>query len=68
MKNCAIVYYIALPFYLPKNIKHSENKIVKPILEGTCNMLSSINRTEIVIRIILAFISKAYYSDYIDYY
>lgn len=66
MKSCTVVHHVASPFRLPEKIKDGENEIIKPALEGTRNVLESVNRTETVTRVVLTSSSGACYGDYID--
>ena len=51
MKNCSIVFHTASPFFLySKNPKHT---LLKPAVEGTQNVLSAVENTPSVRRIIL---------------
>jgi nucleoside-diphosphate-sugar epimerase len=53
MKGCEVVYHVASPFLLPDQIKDGFKDCVEPALEGTRNVLESVNKTESVQRVVL---------------
>lgn len=53
MKNCSVVYHIASPFLVPQQIKDGLKDCVEPALQGTKNVLQSVNETESVKRVVL---------------
>jgi dihydroflavonol-4-reductase len=53
MQGCGIVYHVASPFLVPQQIKNGLKDCVEPALEGTSNVLDSVNKTEAVKRVVL---------------
>ncbi|KAL3421154.1 NAD dependent epimerase/dehydratase [Phlyctema vagabunda] len=66
MKGCSVVHHVASPFLLPEKIKDGESQLVKPALEGTRNVLASVNITESVSRVVMTSTIGAIFGDYID--
>lgn len=58
MKGCDIVYHIASPFLVPAQIKDGLKDCVEPALNGTRNVLISVNETSSVTRVVLTSSSK----------
>jgi nucleoside-diphosphate-sugar epimerase len=58
MQGCDTVYHIASPFLVPQQIKDGMKDCVEPALNGTRNVLVSVNDTESVRRVILTSSSK----------
>lgn len=54
MKGCSVVHHIACPFVLPQKVKDGERQCIKPALEGTRNVLATVNETHSVRRVVLA--------------
>ncbi len=65
MDGCGIVFHVASPFLLGK-IKNPEKTVVQPALEGTRNVLNTVNCTESVKRVVLTSSVVAIYGDAID--
>lgn len=53
MQGCDTVYHIASPFLLPSQIKDGMKECVEPAIQGTRNVLTSVNDTESVKRVVL---------------
>lgn len=68
MKGCTIVHHVASPFLLPEKIKDGQSQLVTPALEGTRNVLNSVNKTESVTRVVMTSTIGAIFGDYIDVY
>ncbi|MCU6498019.1 NAD-dependent epimerase/dehydratase family protein [Rugamonas sp. A1-17] len=66
MRGCSIVYHVASPFMLPEKIKDGEREMLQPALEGTQNVLASVDRTTTVRRLVLTSTVGAIFGDYID--
>ncbi|BCH61348.1 dihydroflavonol-4-reductase [Agrobacterium vitis] len=66
MAGCAIVFHVASPFKLPEKIKDGQREMVEPALQGTRNVLGSVNRTESVRRVVMTSTIGAIFGDYID--
>jgi dihydroflavonol-4-reductase len=65
MQGCELVIHTASPFLLGR-IKDAERQLVRPALEGTRNVLSSVNATESVKRVVLTSSVVAVHGDNID--
>jgi dihydroflavonol-4-reductase len=64
MKGCELVFHTASPFV---NVtKNPEKDLIKPALDGTKNVLESVNKTDTVKRVVLTSSTAAIYSDNID--
>ncbi|KAH7109544.1 hypothetical protein EDB81DRAFT_873145 [Dactylonectria macrodidyma] len=63
MSGCQVVYHIASPFLTPSQIKDGFKDCVEPALEGTRNVLESVNKTESVTRVVLTSSISAMYGD-----
>ncbi|HWU65337.1 MAG TPA: NAD-dependent epimerase/dehydratase family protein [Ensifer sp.] len=68
MADCSIVFHVASPFKLPEKIKDGQSEMVEPALQGTRNVLSSVNRTQSVRRVVMTSTIGAIFGDYIDVY
>ncbi|CAI6092961.1 unnamed protein product [Clonostachys chloroleuca] len=53
MQGCDVVIHIASPCLMPEHIKDPQRQLVTPALEGTRNVLESVNKTPCVRRVIL---------------
>lgn len=53
MKDCEVVYHIASPFLVPQQIKDGMKDCIEPALQGTKNVLQSVNETATVKRVVL---------------
>lgn len=58
MEGCEVVYHVASPFLVPQQIKDGLKDCVEPALQGTKNVLLSVNKTESVRRVVLTSSSK----------
>jgi len=65
MQGCELVIHTASPFLLGR-IRDADRQLVKPALEGTRNVLSSVNATESVKRVVLTSSTVAICGDNID--
>jgi nucleoside-diphosphate-sugar epimerase len=65
MKGCELVIHTASPF-LVQHIKDPENQLIKPALEGTRNVLATVNNTASVKRVVLTSSVVAIFGDAID--
>ena len=65
MRGCELVFHTASPFLLGK-IKDPEATLVRPALQGTRNVLASVNTTESVKRVVLTSSVAAVYGDNAD--
>ncbi|MBB3613017.1 NAD-dependent epimerase/dehydratase family protein [Rhizobium sp. BK602] len=66
MAGCSIVFHVASPFKLPEKIKDGQREMVEPALQGTRNVLDSVNRVESVRRVVMTSTIGAIFGDYID--
>jgi dihydroflavonol-4-reductase len=64
MQNCEIVFHTASPFSL--NVKNVQTQLIEPALNGTKNVLESVNRTQSVQRVVLTSSVAAMYGDNAD--
>ncbi|OBJ50935.1 diaminohydroxyphosphoribosylaminopyrimidine deaminase [Mycobacterium sp. 1423905.2] len=62
MNGCELVMHTASPFLI-SGFKDAEEALVRPALEGTRNVLDSVNRTESVKRVVLTSSVVAIYGD-----
>jgi dihydroflavonol-4-reductase len=53
MKGCEVVYHVASPFMTPQQIKDGMKQIVEPAINGTKNVLNSVNEVDSVRRVVL---------------
>lgn len=58
MEGCDVVYHVASPFLVPQQIKDGMKDCVEPALQGTKNVLQSVNETPSVKRVVLTSSSK----------
>ncbi len=65
MQHCSHVIHVASPYFLEKP-KDPERQLVQPALEGTRNVLASVNRTSSVQRVVLTSSVVALYQDACD--
>ncbi|KAK7027237.1 hypothetical protein VNI00_015326 [Paramarasmius palmivorus] len=71
MKGCEVVHHVASPFLMAEKIKDGQRQCIEPALEGTRNVLQSVNETESVRRVVMTSTAEqvgAIFSDYIDVY
>ncbi|KAH7160397.1 NAD dependent epimerase/dehydratase [Dactylonectria estremocensis] len=66
MQGCSVVHHIASPFLMAEKIKDGQKEMVEPALQGTQNVLNSVNSTESVKRVVLTSTIGAIFGDYID--
>ncbi|KAL4885739.1 hypothetical protein BJY04DRAFT_213941 [Aspergillus karnatakaensis] len=66
MQGCDVVYHIASPFLVPQQIKNGLKECVEPALEGTRNVLGSVNDCPSVRRVVLTSSIAAMYGDCIE--
>lgn len=65
MQGCEAVIHMASPFVISK-VKDAEKELIQPALEGTRNVLESVNETESVKKVVLTSSVGAIYCDAID--
>ena len=66
MAGCRVVFHVASPFLLPEQIKDPRRDVLDPALQGTRNVLGSIERTPEVERLVLTSTVGAIFGDYAD--
>jgi nucleoside-diphosphate-sugar epimerase len=66
MAGCRSVFHVASPFLLPEQIDDPRRDVLDPALEGTRNVLGSIDRTPEVERLVLTSTVGAIFGDYVD--
>lgn len=65
MRGCGLVIHTASPFII-SGIKNAQKELIEPALEGTRNVLDSVNQTESVERVVLTSSVVAVYGDAVD--
>ncbi|MGY2875888.1 nucleoside-diphosphate-sugar epimerase [Marmoricola sp. URHA0025 HA25] len=66
MAGCRYVFHVASPFLLPEQIRDGRRDLLEPALEGTRNVVSAIDRTPGVERLVLTSTVGAIFGDYVD--
>jgi nucleoside-diphosphate-sugar epimerase len=66
LAGCRFVFHVASPFLLPEQIRDGRRDVLEPALEGTRNVLASIDRTPEVERLVLTSTVGAIFGDYAD--
>lgn len=66
MSGCRVVFHVASPFLMPEKIKDGRRDMVEPALEGTRNVLASVERTPAVDRLVFTSTVGAVFGDYAD--
>lgn len=66
MAGCRVVFHVASPFLLPEQIEDGQRDVLDPALEGTRNVIASIERTPSVERLVLTSTVGAIFGDYVD--
>ena len=66
MRDCTVVHHVASPFLLPEKIKDGRREMLEPALLGTRNVLSSVEKTPSVTRVVMTSTVGAIFGDYID--
>lgn len=66
MAGCRYVFHVASPFLLPEQIRDGRQDVVDPALEGTRNVVGSVDRTPSVERLVLTSTVGAIFGDYVD--
>jgi len=64
-QGCSVVIHTASP-YFPGHSKDPQRQLIQPALEGTRNVLASVNRTATVSRVVLTSSVVALYNDACD--
>lgn len=65
MQDCEVVIHMASPFVI-SGIKDAEKELINPALQGTRNVLDTVNATETVKKVVLTSSVAAIYGDSID--
>ncbi|RMV79599.1 Cinnamyl-alcohol dehydrogenase-like protein [Pseudomonas caricapapayae] len=66
MRDCTTVHHVASPFLLPEKIKDGRREMLEPALRGTRNVLSSVDKTPSVSRVVMTSTVGAIFGDYSD--
>ena len=66
MQDCGAVFHVASPFMLPEKIKDGRTQMLVPALQGTQNVLASVDRTASVQRVVFTSTVGAIFGDYAD--
>lgn len=61
MQGCVVVYHVASPYKMAEKIKDGQKEMVEPALEGTRNVLKTVEETPSVSRVIVTSSSKIYF-------
>jgi nucleoside-diphosphate-sugar epimerase len=64
--GCAVVFHVAAPFRMPEKISDGRAEMLEPALEGTRNVLASVDQADSVRRVVLTSTVGAIFGDYID--
>lgn len=64
--GCEVVFHVASPFRLPEKIGDGRTEMLEPALEGTRNVLASVDRADSVSRVVFTSTVGAIFGDYID--
>lgn len=65
MADCSVVIHTASPYFNGK-AKNPQEQLIKPALNGTLNVLASVNKTKTVKRVVLTSSIAALYNDACD--
>ncbi|MDX6740412.1 NAD-dependent epimerase/dehydratase family protein [Actinocorallia sp. A-T 12471] len=66
MDGCRTVFHVASPFRMPEKIRDGRAEMLQPALEGTRNVLGTVDATPSVERVVLTSTVGAIFGDYID--
>ncbi len=66
MAGCEVVHHVASPFLLPEKITDGRTQMLEPALNGTRNVLGSVERHAGVQRVVMTSTVGAIFGDYID--
>lgn len=58
MQGCSVVHHVASPFLMAEKIRDGQKEMVEPALQGTRNVLTCVNNTESVKRVVLTSTGK----------
>jgi nucleoside-diphosphate-sugar epimerase len=64
--GCNLVFHVAASFLLPEQIRDKQRDLIEPAINGTRNVLDTVNRTPSVNRVIMTSTIGAMFGDYID--
>lgn len=64
--GCEVVFHVASPFLMPEKIKDGRTEMLEPALEGTRNVLASVDRADSVRDVVLTSTVGAIFGDYAD--
>lgn len=59
MQGCSVVYHVASPFKMAEKIKDGDAEMLKPALQGTRNVLNTVQETPSVTRVVLTSSSES---------
>jgi nucleoside-diphosphate-sugar epimerase len=66
MQGCRYVFHVASPFLMPEQIRDARRDVLDPALQGTRDIIATINRTPAVERLVLTSTVGAIFGDYSD--
>ena len=64
-EDCELIIHTASPFFIT-NVNDSEQELIRPALEGTTNVLESVNRSSTAKRVVLTSSVVSIYGDNVD--
>jgi nucleoside-diphosphate-sugar epimerase len=64
--GCQVVFHVASPFRMPEKISDGRTEMLEPALEGTRNVLASVDQAESVRRVVLTSTVGAIFGDHVD--
>jgi nucleoside-diphosphate-sugar epimerase len=64
--GCEMIFHVASPFMMPEKIRDGRTEMLEPALDGTRNVLASVDRAGSVRRVILTSTVGAIFGDYVD--
>ncbi|MDH4907982.1 NAD-dependent epimerase/dehydratase family protein [Xanthomonas euvesicatoria] len=66
MQGCSVVHHVASPFLMPEKIKNGRTQLLEPALQGVRNVLTTVNATSSIERVVLTSTIGAIFGDYRD--
>jgi len=66
MEGCRVVFHVASPFLMPERIRDERKDLLEPAVQGTRNIIASVNAAPSVERLVLTSTVGAIFGDYID--
>ena len=66
MQGCRFAFHVASPFLMPEQIRDGRRDVLEPAVQGTRNVIASVNRTPGLERLVLTSTVGAIFGDYVD--